>query len=393
MNVRRVLFLVAGAILVVCAAAVAVMASQGVPYLPLTFVGGRLLGLPDLDYLFIVRLLGRPAALITAAAVLACGTGAHLLRLGLLRRPRLPRPADWPPYGQPLLAAASALFGALLAASLMEGLRVAPDNQVLVGFGGLLATSGLLMPLLTSLYRVRAPRLRVSTVDGEPATRIARSGRSAVLNGVLSLWALLIGVVAVHGLVSWASGDPAVTVDPQDGPVVLLLGAAIGILGLVGLLAVLYPLLRREHLLLTPSRVVVGSVGSSAGVPWHAVQTALADQLRQRPEIYLAVAYDQQVTGRQNTRLNQHLDDKKLVCVPFQRFAIDPTTLLHLYAHYHAYPERRPELGTSAANDRVISGDLLSPAAASPVMADPADPADVRDPQPHEHQQTRSVWR
>lgn len=374
---RRLLRGVPGAMLALLGLWVAVVAAQGVPNMPVTSAAG-LFGWPELDGLLAVRLRGVRAALITATGVLVCGAGAHLARLGLLRRVPLPRPSDWP-TGWPALAFGSTSFALLLTAFLVEDLAAAPDNQVQAGFGVLATTIGASFPLLVSLYRVRTPQVRLTELDGEQGIRIARSPRYAVILAVLSLACGLIAAVATVGLLRWLSGEPSVTVDTRYGPVLLWLGAGMWLGALAGLFALLMTLVTRDRLVLTPTRVVVDVEGSTADVPWDAVCGALAVNERSRLLIHLVVLPDQHITGRLN-RLNEHVAEQKFVTVPFQGFGIDPITLYHLYLYYWAYPQARAELGTGVAIDRIVAGDLVSPVAATFLMADPVSESDVSLP-------------
>jgi hypothetical protein len=92
-------------------------------------------------------------------------------------------------------------------------------------------------------------------------------------------------------------------------------------------------------------------------VPWYAVHSVEAARLRS--PVIIVKAFPSEDTGIR--RFTGWLHTGELTYLPFMVIrthwlGTDPATVYHALAYYHAHPDRRPELATPAALDRIAGG-------------------------------------
>ena len=361
---RAAVCLVAGGIGVLgglLLAALAAGTAKGLPF-ELPLMGSALFGSPRLDIWFLTHSSSSPVFI--AIGLIAAGVGAHLLRLGLQHRPQaadtLPRPDRWRPYGRVGLAAFIAAIAAFLfAGGIASGAKWAPGG-LLTGMGLMLAVISWSVPYLASLRRVRWPRVRCETVEGESGVVVARSPRTLCALGAFSLALALAGAVGLfeglgelHGWGLFGSEHTLMSV--VFG--VLFLGLAL-VLGA----GTLYRAVHRDRLALTPTRLIHRTRRSSFAVEWDEIHVPFAIDMQGNPQLLVAVSPECTITGGANKRINRQLSgaDQLNAELEFGLFAVDPITLHHALLWYWFYPDTREELATHAAAERVRDADLAS---------------------------------
>lgn len=361
---RAAVCLVAGGIGVLgglLLAALAAGTAKGLPF-DLPLMGSALFGNPHLDLWFLTRSASSPVFIATG--LVAVGVGAHLLRAGLQHRPQaadmLPRPDRWRPYGRIGLAVFNAAIAAFVfAGGIASGAKWAPGG-LLTGVGLTLGVVSWAVPYLASLRRVRWPKARCETVDGERGIVVARSPRTLCVLGAFSL------VLALAGAIGLFEGLDEVRGWGLLGSEHTLMSLVFGVLflGLAVVLGIgtLYRAVHRDRLALTPTRLVHRTRRSSFAVEWDEIHVPFAIDTQGNPQLLVAVSPECTITGAANKRVNRQLAgaDQLNGELEFGLFAIDPITLYHALIWYWFYPETRAELATHAAAERVRDADLRS---------------------------------
>lgn len=342
-------------------AALAAGTATGLPF-DLPLMGSALFGNPHLDLWFLTRSSSSPVFI--AVGLVAVGAGAHLLRVGLQHRPQavemLPRPDRWRPYGRIGLAVFNAAIAAFVfAGGIASGAKWAPGG-LLTGVGLTLGVVAWAVPYLASLRRVRWPKVRCETVDGESGIVVARSPRTLWALGAFALALALAGAIGLFEGLDEVRGWGLL------GSEHTLMSVVFGVLFL-GLAVVLgvgtsYRAVHRDRLALTPTRLIHRTRRSSFAVEWDEIHVPFAIDMQGNPQLLLAVSPECAVTGAANKRVNRQLagTDQLNAELEFGLFAIDPITLYHALIWYWFYPETRAELATHAAAERVRDADLRS---------------------------------
>lgn len=342
-------------------AALAAGTTKGLPF-ELPLMGSALFGNPHLDLWFLTRSASTPLFITTGLVMV--GVGAHLLRAGLQHSPQaaevLPRPDRWRPYGRIGLAVfIGAIAAFVFAGGIASGAKWAPGG-LLTGLGLTLGVVSWAVPYLASLRRVRWPRVRCETVEGESGIVVARSPRTLCALGAFALALALAGAIGlfeglgeVRGWGLFGSGHTLMSI--VFG--VLFLGLAV-VLGA----GTLYRAVHRDRLALTPTRLIHRTRRSSFAVEWDEIHVPFAIDAQGNPQLLAAVSPECTITGAANKRVNRQLagTDQLNAELEFGLFAIDPITLYHALIWYWFYPDTRAELATDAAAQRVRDADLRS---------------------------------
>ncbi|MEV0332943.1 hypothetical protein [Nocardia sp. NPDC050717] len=238
----------------------------------------------------------------------------------------------------------------------LVGLRTAVDDAdaplaVFCGAGSAMCGSGLfLLPVFVRVRRRRLPRL---TRTREPAVFLPahRSTVIATLGFVLgaSLWTgcLLVVTLTIR--------QPGRELDHLWNYAVLLAGSAVSVIGVYGGWGIARSLRRRLGVRLGPEGLVVESGSLRQATGWDDI-AAIVPAAENHRRVVVIHAREVAATGR--TRLTRRKSAVPEIRIDATVHRIDPALLYHLIRFYRVEANRRPELGTDAALDRIRDGEF-----------------------------------
>lgn len=285
---------------------------------------------------------------------------------------RFPWPQRWagqPPGAAVLIAVVLALLVPLAVAMAVSD--DPSDPRALVVYVAAPAALGLAVLVLRTRVRRRRPRtgrVRVSLPAESPTPGLAVPYRTdvAVLWVAVAAYVCVLGVaLVVAGAAGWGSGVAA----PLP---TLLLGVLLVAATAPALVAVVRGRLRPGVLVLTPAGVVHRSWGDDLSGPWARV-TGVVPSGGPAPAVLVTMAtaaatgpdapaaglpgsgspvVRTRTAGSTGRKLAPH------IAVDTTATDLDPVLLLETVRFYAAHPDRRAELGTPAAVERVRTGDL-----------------------------------
>lgn len=271
----------------------------------------------------------------------------------------LPWPDGWPPPIQPksvLLVLAVAGFTVF---DITIGILALTWSDTGTGIF-LLAGSPLMLTVTAIGYltRLRGRRPGISLLRHGPVSDLGEPGLLIPYSRALGAAAVLLPVsvllVTAPATIAFLAG---IVVDGPDtsGLVSTVVLWAISLYMGWLLVEVGRKKLTRGLLALTPSGVYHRSWAFHSYVPWTAITSVSTGQAREGPLITMAVFSNTPPWFHRTSRLWKQ-DEFGLaphIAIKTAYLSVDPALAYHALAYYHAHPDARSELATTAALDRL----------------------------------------